>query len=875
MTARHLALALCALTLAATPLSSQSQTWSGAVATAPATSTWLLAVQVHPRNAIADMDVPPDEALEAIATATGTTVAFVGRATSRGPFLLRLSDGDDFDAISDGANAVRMLDDVLWVSILSEADAAAPVTPSSGGPAQAAGETVSRILVNFRDPATQRARSRQDALPELLIEAMRRQAGSNLELVRAMSGGAWVFDLPQALPEPDAVALIARLRAMPQVASVSASQRVLPQLEPNDPYFPITGSLGQYNLVAPGTAGPWGGPVFGIDAVNAWNITTGSTNNRVAVLDTGVLFNHPDIAGRFMPGYDFVDNDSNASDPGDYCNVEGQESASSWHGTHISGTIAANTNDGVGAAGVDWATRIVPVRVLGQCGGMAEDVIDGMRWAAGLPVPGTPVNANPVRVINLSLAGIGACTASWQQVIDDVTAAGALVIVSAGNYQSPIDNYSPASCNGVITVVASDPNGDKASYSNFGGNRLPELAAPGGDLGRFGDVRAGIIAAGNDGTTTPKNNVMMSMSGTSMAVPHVVGTASLMLAINPALSPSQLFSMITATENLTAFAHDSDFTFNYPLGGRGILNAYKAVQAAQATVQPPAPGGAAPMLLRDAIYLYGQPLTANGGQNLVGVDCDVFQLVLDVTSGHTDLAMGQASTLAGSLAGATPYPDRIFSSAAMFAYALYGPEQVKSFTARDAITPESEDVVGTATAFGYCFSRNPDARVYAHDKTSCTNVYSDGRQTACTATDNGVGGAAPSAMTLRDAIYLYGEDVRADGQLQLGGDQCDVLQLVLDVESGHADLTMTEGASSFDYPDRIFAAADMFAYALYSDAPHKRFGLGQHDGDADGLVGNATAFAYCYSTQPDAYVYWKDGQTPMCTRSNGQETTCP
>src|SRR5690606_18877418 len=153
--------------------------------------------------------------------------------------------------------------------------------------------------------------------------------------------------------------------------------------------------------------------------------------------------------------YDFVDNDSNASDPGDYCNVEGQESASSWHGTHISGTIAANTNDGVGAAGVDWATRIVPVRVLGQCGGMAEDVIDGMRWAAGLPVPGTSVNANPVRVINLSLAGIGACTASWQQVIDDVTAAGALVIVSAGNYQSPIDNYSPASCNGVITVVAS------------------------------------------------------------------------------------------------------------------------------------------------------------------------------------------------------------------------------------------------------------------------------------------------------------------------------------------------------------------------------------------------------------------------------------
>jgi serine protease len=135
---------------------------------------------------------------------------------------------------------------------------------------------------------------------------------------------------------------------------------------------------------------------------------------------------------------------------------------SSWHGTHVAGTVAAATNNAVGVSGIDWASKLQPVRVLGKCGGYLSDIADAMRWAAGLSVPGTPLNANPARVINLSLGGSGACSATLQSAVDSVIAAGTVVVAAAGNNAGDAGNFQPANCNGVIAVGATTRAGARA-----------------------------------------------------------------------------------------------------------------------------------------------------------------------------------------------------------------------------------------------------------------------------------------------------------------------------------------------------------------------------------------------------------------------------
>lgn len=836
-----------------------------------------IAIQLHPRNALADEEDLPDTMLDFLEDLLSGPVEFIRKSGSGGAFLVRLVDARDYDDLADAANAIRMAKDVLWVRVIPDGlsldEQLALAASELALPNDSSGEYVTTFRVVFHDPTTHRARSRADGLPLALIASVQQATLSDVRLARPMSGNAWVFEFPHALPIAAAEAAMERLRILPKVESAHISRKVSLQMLPNDPFFPPSGPHGQYNLQAPGSAGPFGGPVIGIDAPGAWNITTGSANTVVAVLDTGVLFSHPELNGKFLPGYDVVDGDNNATDPGDYCEATG--SSSSWHGSHVSGIIAARTNNGIGIAGIDWNTRILPLRVLGQCGGTEADVIDGLRWAAGIPVPGLPTNPNPARVINLSLAAAAPCDSQWQSAINQVIASGALVIAAAGNQNGFAGNYRPGSCSGVITVVASDPLGSKASYSNYGSPAfIPELAAPGGDISRYRSFVSGIISSANVGAQGPTTNSLSAYQGTSMAAPHVAGVASLMLAVNPALTASQLYALITNPSNLTPFPESSDLSLNYPLGGRGVLNALKAVQAAQASLPPPAT--AHPMLLRDAIYLYDQPLNARGDKVLAGVDCDVFQLVLDVKAGRTDLAMGQAASLAAGLASAKPYPDRIVSSAAMFAYSLYGIQQVKSFTFNDQTNLDSADTTGSATVFGYCFSRSPQARVYLHEKDLCQNTYSDGRTTSCNDVDNGIGGGALSSMTLRDAIYLYDQDIMTNHELQLAGSNCDVLQLVLDVESGYSDIMIYEGSASMQYPDRILASADMFAYALYSNAAIKRFGLGDRNVAAtNSAAGKATAFGYCYSTRANAFVFRRDTASQTCSNSANQPIACP
>ena len=237
----------------------------------------------------------------------------------------------------------------------------------------------------------------------------------------------------------------------------------------------------------------------GINLPTAWDITTGSAAVVVGVVDTGILY-HGDIQSKVLSGYDFISvtsvsndgdgRDNDPSDPGDdeataECGynqglpVPASFTPSSWHGTHVSGTIAAASNNGTGVAGVSWNSKILPLRVLGVCGGYTSDVVDAMKWAAGLAVNNISDNPNPVKVLNLSLGGSGdSCPQYYQDAINAVTAAGVTVVVAAGNAGTDVSGTIPANCNNVITVGSTNRSANRSTFSNYGSQ--VDISAPGG-----------------------------------------------------------------------------------------------------------------------------------------------------------------------------------------------------------------------------------------------------------------------------------------------------------------------------------------------------------------------------------------------------------
>jgi len=281
----------------------------------------------------------------------------------------------------------------------------------------------------------------------------------------------------------------------------------------------------------------------------------------VAVLDTGIT-SHPDLAGRLLPGHDFVSvieyaNDGNGrdadpSDPGDYvssadlasglfagCAVE----KSSWHGTIVAGMVAAQVGNGEGGAGIHWGASVLPVRVAGKCGAEVPDIIDGMRWAAGLPVAGVALNPNPARIINISFGGSAACGRAYETAVDELRAIGVVVVAAAGNEWSRPSR--PASCPGVVGVVGLNRDGFKTNYSNFGGQiGVSGLAAVSGDdnQGAWGTELAdsGLTTLTNLGSTVPASGGYARLYGTSFAAPQVAGTIAHMLSLNPALTYQQV-----------------------------------------------------------------------------------------------------------------------------------------------------------------------------------------------------------------------------------------------------------------------------------------------------------------------------------------------
>jgi len=373
---------------------------------------------------------------------------------------------------------------------------------------------------------------------------------------RVTSGGEMIFRIPvktlKTLSATQArdrtLEVLRQLRADPNVQYAQPNYILRIMRTPNDPRFPE-----QWHYRDNGTG--TGQSPGGISLPRAWDTIIGS-NIVVAVIDTGILPAHPDIAGspNLIAGFDMISDpatandgggrDNDPTDPGDAvaaneCFPGDPAQPSSWHGTHVAGTIGVGrTDNGVGVAGANWTVRVQAVRVLGKCGGTIADINDGMRWAAGLAVPGVPTNPTPARVINMSLGtppgNPCSVSPSTQAAINDAVGAGAAVVVAAGNDAVDASQVFPASCDNVITVAASDARGHLvARYSNFGAT--VEIMAPGGDVQRDdnGD-------GNNDGVLSMVQGGYARYNGTSMATPHVAGVAALYLAQTPTLTPAQL-----------------------------------------------------------------------------------------------------------------------------------------------------------------------------------------------------------------------------------------------------------------------------------------------------------------------------------------------
>jgi serine protease len=370
--------------------------------------------------------------------------------------------------------------------------------------------------------------------------------------------------------------IVSSIAGLPDVEYAEPDLIMLPALAPTDPQY---GSQWHYF------------ETYGVNATAAWDITTGSDGIKIAVIDTGIT-DHADLAGRWAGGYDFITDvptandgngrDSDPHDPGDW--ITSSESASgpfagcgvtnsTWHGTHVAGTIGAASNNDIGVAGVNWVSKIVPVRVLGKCGGFTSDIADGMRWAAGLPASGVPANPNPAKVLNLSLGGPGVCSATYQNAIDAINAAGSVVVVAAGNNGSNLNSnsFQPANCNGVITVAAIDRGGQRAYYSNYGAT--VEISAPGGET--TPTLQNGVFSTLNAGTTSPSADTYGYKAGTSMAAPHVSGVISLMLSLDPGLSFTQILQILQSTARM--FPVGSSCTTS--ICGSGIVDAGSALNA--------------------------------------------------------------------------------------------------------------------------------------------------------------------------------------------------------------------------------------------------------------------------------------------------------
>jgi len=460
-----------------------------------------------------------------------------------------------------------------------------------------------------------------------MVQAARLQrgerGGSGKPLVashlRRMSLGADVITVSQKLGRQDAVTLMREIAANPNVEFVQVDRIMKHTLTPNDTRY----------------SEQWGfsSTTAGIRANQAWDVATGS-GVIVAVLDTGHV-SHSDLNNNIVAGYDFISSstiagdgngrDADPSDPGDYSGGQ----PSSWHGTHVAGTVAALTNNAKGVAGTAFNAKVMPVRVLGRGGGSTSDIADAIIWASGGSVSGVPTlsAADAADVINMSLGGSGSCDTLTQNAINSAVSRGTAVVVAAGNSNANAANFTPASCNNVINVASITSAGARSSFSNYGTSI--DVSAPG----------SAILSTLNSGSTTPGAESYASYNGTSMAAPHVAGAVALVqsrrLALGqPMYTPSEVEALLKSTA--------------YPLPGAcsggcgaGIIDAKALVDAAGGSTPPPPPPPPTGGTLTKGVAVTG--LAASTGNSL--------NYTMDVPAGATNLTF----TMSGGTGDADLY----------------------------------------------------------------------------------------------------------------------------------------------------------------------------------------------------------------------------
>ncbi|MER5205550.1 S8 family serine peptidase [Streptomyces sp. NPDC002825] len=442
---------------------------------------------------------------------------------------------------------------------------------------------VEKVIVTYKT-RTAEAGSNTAAKSDTAEKAA--QTGEKLSFERRLAGGAALVNLGGQATKQDVAEVMDAFRADPAVASVEPDIRAYAMaVTPDD-----TDYAKQWDLFE---------PTGGMNVPAAWDRTTGS-GVTVAVIDTGYA-THSDLAANVIPGYDFITSstdardgngrDADSKDEGDWnatdgeCGTGSKASTSSWHGTHVAGTIAAVTNNTKGIAGIAYNAKIQPVRVLGKCGGSSSDIADAITWASGGTVPGVPANPTPAKVINMSLGGASStCPSVYQTAINGAVSRGTTVVVAAGNSNANASGFTPANCSGVITVASTNRAGSRSYYSNYG--TIVDVAAPGGETRNATDTPGtvttpenAIYSTLNSGTTVQSTETYKPYQGTSMAAPHIAGLAALLKSAKSTLTPADIESTIKANARPLPGTCTGGC-------GTGIADAAKSVDAVLNTTPP-------------------------------------------------------------------------------------------------------------------------------------------------------------------------------------------------------------------------------------------------------------------------------------------------
>lgn len=546
----------------------------------------------------------------------------------------------------------------------------AAAAPASTPAADPNAEGYDSFIVTYKETASN-ANSKGRALA---WGKAAKAAGVSVKDLRETALGSHVIQADRTLDKSESAAFMADLKASGAVAEIEPNAIMTrTALSPVDQYYSQQwGFTGTNGMRVPG----------------AWNHTTGS-GMVIGVIDTGST-SHTDLNANTVPGYDFISSstaardgggrDSNAQDEGDWylageCGGAPQASDSSWHGSHVAGTIAAVANT-QGVVGVAPNAKVQHARVLGKCGGSLADIADAIVWSSGGSVPGVPANATPVDVINMSLGGSGTCGTTYQDAINSAVGRGVPVVVAAGNENQPAANARPANCSNTITVAATDSSGNRSSFSNYGA--AVDVAAPG----------SSIISTVNAGRTTPTTASYANYNGTSMATPHVAGAVALMLAKNSALTPAQVESSLKTNARAIPGTCSGGC-------GAGLVDAAKTVGSLGSGSVDPAPTPVDPAPVTG--NLVKNPGFESGTTSWTGTPSDF--VITDSTAAKSGTRFGVLNGYGRSNTGTIDQTVAIPSTGASLTYSVQiGTDETTTTSRYDTMSVQVVDgVYGTYT----------------------------------------------------------------------------------------------------------------------------------------------------------------------------------